>query len=774
MMKYVAEKWTSIRAGNFHDKTNVHAGSACGLAAFAAALVIASPVLLVSSQAVMAQTESTAEAQSGPILEEVLVTARKREENLLEIPESIQTFSGEMVEQANINGLSDIGLLVPNLYLSRRTDGFPNVSIRGLGGFGNTQGTGFYLDGVQLFADASSRFGDLERIEVLKGPQGILYGGANIGGAVKFVSKRPDPEAFSSTIKTRAGEDHYYDVDARVNIPLGNTWAVRVFGFYSADDGYYTNRRSPRANGGLSTADDDVSEYDEYGIRVAVAGDITERFNVYATFRWNELDGYNNVWLQELSGNFEYGDEVDFSFSPRHDRETFAATLELAYDFDWFTITSLTSYTDTDSDRDTDLDANPEFILDIFRPQRLDVITQELRFTSTHAGPWQWQVGGYLLEYRRKFDSDLLFRGGAGFLGFPLPVPPPLDATESAVFLADPLEHSHREREQYAGYANSSYRWRNFEIAGGLRVDRWEAERTNRATGESGRQVLTELLGRASLAWYSGDERHMLYVNAAQGFEPGDFNLSGFAAGGLLDFGAEHATQYEIGYKGRLFDDRVVVTLAGFLIDYRDRQFELQTTDPVTGAFVEGIINVGDSENLGVELDITYYFDDHWTLNGSLGYIDAEWDSGVISPVNGADLSGTTPPNTADFSAAGSIQFNTELQHEMRLNSRLQVRHKGSATTNAQFFDAPGDDFPFWNNPEFVVVDLGAWIEWRNWEIGLHVENIFDEDYYVDAQELPNFAGGALVNPGGVSPGAAIVGTLEQPRRVVGSIQYQF
>ena len=178
-------------------------------------------------------------------MEEVLVTARKREEKLLEIPESIQTFSGEMVEQANINGLSDIGLLVPNLYLSRRTDGFPNVSIRGLGGFGNTQGTGFYLDGVQLFADASSRFGDLERIEVLKGPQGILYGGANIGGAVKFVSKRPDPEAFSSTIKTRAGEDHYYDVDARVNIPLGNTWAVRVFGFYSADDGYYTNRRHP-------------------------------------------------------------------------------------------------------------------------------------------------------------------------------------------------------------------------------------------------------------------------------------------------------------------------------------------------------------------------------------------------------------------------------------------------------------------------------------------------------------------------------------------------
>ncbi|GIS75383.1 MAG: hypothetical protein CM1200mP12_11020 [Gammaproteobacteria bacterium] len=83
--------------------------------------------------------------------------------------------------------------MIPSLNLSTRADGFPNVSIRGLGSFGNTQGVGFYLDDVQVFSDASSRFGDLDRIEVLKGPQGTLYGGSNIGGAIKFVSARPDP-----------------------------------------------------------------------------------------------------------------------------------------------------------------------------------------------------------------------------------------------------------------------------------------------------------------------------------------------------------------------------------------------------------------------------------------------------------------------------------------------------------------------------------------------------------------------------------------------------
>ena len=130
--------------------------------------------------------------ESASAIEEIVVTARKREESLLDIPESITAISGSNIETQNIKTLDDIGFLIPNLNLSMRADGFPNVSIRGLGSFGNTQGVGFYIDDVQLFSDASSRFGDLERIEVLKGPQGVLFGGSNIGGAVKYVSKRPE------------------------------------------------------------------------------------------------------------------------------------------------------------------------------------------------------------------------------------------------------------------------------------------------------------------------------------------------------------------------------------------------------------------------------------------------------------------------------------------------------------------------------------------------------------------------------------------------------
>ena len=322
-----------------------------------------------------------------------------------------------------------------------------------------------------------------------------------------------------------------------------------------------------------------------------------------------------------------------------------------------------------------------------------------------------------------------------------------------------------------AGFANVSYRWNNLELAGGVRVDRWESERTNRDSAISGRQAETEVLGRGSIAWFFDDDRSMVYGLISQGFEPGDFNLTNFdGVDSLFGFGPEEATQYEIGYKGRLLSERMTLTLAAFFIDYNDRQFELQTQDPITDAVIEGIINAGDSEQWGLEGDLVWSVHENWTLSAGFGYVDAEWDGGTVSPITGADLSGQTPPNTADWSTTAALDYNGELNADTRLFGRLQLRYKGEAATNAQFFDAPGDDFPFWDNPDFTVVDLGVGVEWQNWEFGIHVENLFDEDYYIDVQEFPNFAGSALAG----SPGAIIIGTLEQPRRVVGSVQYRF
>ena len=784
MNRYFLSNWQSAGAGPVaRRRISIITGTTLGTAMLAVALLAAPAGMLLTSQTVMAQGDS--------LLEEIIVTARKREENVLEIPESLTTFTGDLVERANINGLEDIGLLVPNLWMSRRLDGYPNVSMRSLGGFGNTQGVGFYLDDVQLFGDASSRFGDFERIEVLKGPQGILYGGSNIGGAVKFVTKRPDPEAFSGRVKASAGEDNYYDGEIQLNVPLATDWALRLFGFAMTDDSFITNPNSPRLNGGVNNNDPDLARTEKYGVRAALAGNFTDRFSVYGTIRYNEYDGPNNIWNRELNGDFTHSSIVNASYSPRHKRDTLSGSLELAYDFDNFTVTSTTSYTDTDSSRETDLDISQEFVLELERSWPVDVWTQELRFTSTNESPLQWQAGVYFLEFRREKNGQLPYPYGICFFlancdddtlppPYP-PVTPPIAANpvtgepaEFEIVVVEPFENLHEEREQLAGFANFSYRMNNVEVAGGVRVDRWEFEATNRDISVPGRQANTEVLGRASISLFFDDDRSMAYALFSQGFEPGSFNafnLEGENA--LFDIKSEEATQFEIGYKGRLLDDRLILTLAGFYIDYEDRQFELQTKNPQTGTVLEGFFNIGDSEQWGLEGDMVLSMHENWTLSTGFGYVDAEWVDGTefLTPTDYlSDLSGRRPPNTVKWSATAALDYDQQLNNDARLFGRLQLRYKGNASTNAQLWDSPGDDFPFWGNPDFTVVDLGAGVEWNNWEFGIHVENLFDEDYYIDVQEFPNFAGTALPT----APGAIIIGTLEQPRRVVGSVQYHF
>ena len=264
---------------------------------------------------------------SSSSLEEIVVTARKREESLLDIPESVVAISGDTITQHNMKTLDKIGMTVPNFNLNTRTDGWPNVTMRGLGAFSLTQGVGFYLDDIQLFGDATSRFGDLDRIEILKGPQGVLYGGSNIGGAIKFISTRPSPDETSGRLKLMVGEQNSFDIEGSINIPIGDDWAIRLFAFSREDDGFMYNP---------STNDDSVAGYEESGGRLSIAGPISDNLSLYASIRSNQFDGPNNNWALERGTppNFEYPFINDIDTPSNNDKETIGAHLELVWEFD--------------------------------------------------------------------------------------------------------------------------------------------------------------------------------------------------------------------------------------------------------------------------------------------------------------------------------------------------------------------------------------------------------------------------------------------------------
>ena len=749
-------------------------------------------VACVSATAIVLLPAGTAIAQEGAggAIEEIVVTARKRAESLLEIPESVSVISGSDIDRQNIKGLEEVGFQVPNLNLSTRLDGFANVSVRGLGAFGNTQGVGFYLDDVQLFSDASSRFGDLERIEVLKGPQGTLYGGSNIGGAIKFVSARPDTESMFGRVKGVVGDQGIFDVEGSVNLPLGDgDWAMRAFGFWVTNDGYLNNPNPTRANGIAGDNDSDIGATEESGVRVSLAGPLGDNLTAYISVRSNEYEGPNNTWIRELDeSSLQHPNEVPSSFNPQHERNTTSGMLELTWALDGYDITTVSSWTTTESFRFTDLDQKEEYLLSLFRPEDMDVLTQEIRFTSTDEGPFQWLGGVYYSRYDEKMDSDLvwydtvIYSGGeiSGPLGCAAGMPTcsgvwagetVTEAEELGDVALTQFEKRIRDKSHLAAFVNANYELGDWELSLGLRGDHWNNDTTRFSTGHEASEGATEFMPRVSvMRWLS--EESMLYGTFSRGYEPGGFNVSEDVPDRLVPFDSEEAISYEGGWKGRLMDGRVSASLAVFYIDYDRRQIETQIPAADAG-IVELINNVGDSKQFGVEVDLRMIVSDALSVGLSAGWIEAEWDSGT-SVVTGAsedgslilkDIGGDTPPVTPDFSWNLSADYMQPMSGAMNFTAGVQISHNGKYN-GLRLSDPAGVSVV---NPSFTLVGAQVGISGDNWELALNVENLLDEDYYTDVQTFPDF-----FFLEGDADEIIVIGTLGQPQLITASFSYSF
>ena len=697
-----------------------------------------------------AQTDAT-EGSSVVTIEEIVVTARKREESLLDIPETVIAISGETISQHNMKTLDKIGMTVPNFNLNTRTDGWPNVTMRGMGAFSLTQGVGFYLDDVQLFGDASSRFGDLDRIEILKGPQGVLYGGSNIGGAIKFISTRPSPDAVSGNVKIMVGEQSSRDVEGSINVPFGDGWAARLFAFTREDDGFMYN----------PTKDDEsVAGYEESGGRLSVAGPISDNLSLYASIRSNQYDGPNNNWAMERGTppNFEYPFINDIDTKSNNDKETFGAHLELVWELDGYDVTSITSYTDTEAKRLTDVDLQPELWLDARQDETFETTTQEIRLTSTTDSNLQWQAGLYTSNMEWVERATTRFGPGTFICFCDLTVPAKQDNTETS---------------HLAAFGNLTYTTGPWEIGFGLRVDSWEREKIVPANAtESGLAHVnkvdgTEVLPRLSIS-RSLENDSMVYLTVAKGYEPGGLRhepviFDGQGKPSLSTFNKEEAIQTEIGWKGTFMEGRGRFSMAAFMIDYEDRLFTT-IVQSATGPF-ESIDNSGNSENIGFELELAYQATEFLTLAAAFGTLDAEWDSGTV--VSGVDVGGTTPSGSIDNGIALAANYAKPLDNGMEFVADFQYNRRGPSTSMPPHGAI--------DNPSYDTINLTTGIRLGNWEFMIHGENLTDEQYYTDLENWVNLgAGGALDGVNNMTDPFYIIGTHGHPRMLSASVTYNF
>ena len=703
------------------------------------------PAIVLLTGTAIAQTTPPAQvsaSHSEDALEEIVVTARKRSEVVQNIPESIQAFGEQELADAHFTKLDDLGALVSNLNITTRADNNPDVVMRGVGSFGVVQGVGFYANDVQLFDGQTVRPEDLERIEVLKGPQGTLYGGNNIGGAIKYITKLPT-DTFEGEVATEAGNYNTQTYSAVASGPLvAGVLDGRISVFDTRSDGYiYNTALNESANRGQ-----------ERGGRITLLYNINEATvaTLYLNGDWNRSGAGANLYYRPPSAD-AYTLDITDGTHPAYSRELFSATFKLEHEFaDDVTLTSLSSGFHSFNYSVTDADKGPFPILTGHDHVRHNVGSEELRLQNSGTGPFKWLVGLY-----GQINNDDTAHLNTSFNFGPGADPTdPTQTSNPANFtnqFTDPLQRHH----EYAVFGDGSYNWDEWTFEAGLRADYNTSSITESASPYyfTAAQHGTEVLPKLS-ASYHFDKDVMAYATISRGFEPGDFVEDFDAAGNPFStrFKPETTWNYEAGLKSTLFD-RVRLNAAIFYIQYKDRLF--QTNIIQAGQLIGITENVGDSQNYGGEFEVSTRLTQELFVTGSFGVTKAVWDNvpwndpdlivcsdGSAPPPAGCpvNLKGRTATNTPSYQGSLSLDWSHHLPGGLIVGARADASFVGSS-----YWDVTDH---YQQNP-YQLLNLGVRLEGTRWTVSSHVSNVFDKLYntaFISAAELGAPYGAASVS----------------------------
>lgn len=598
----------------------------------------AAPLLLAASYA----AAESAPPSGSTTLGEVVVTAEKRSETLRQVPQSVSVVSGQALANQQAYSLQDVIDQIPNLSIAQSAPGQARVVLRGVNTNGVASTVAVYMDdtpfgsssglanGAVLAADFDTF--DIARVEVLRGPQGTLYGSNSLGGVLKYVTNPPQLNLFSmegqASIAGVSGGDEDWQTDAVVNAPLGDKAAVRIDGYYRRDGGYVDQvgdlgtRTTKDANG------DDV-----YGGRASVLFKPTDAISLRLTaYLQNIRAGAPN----QVDADPQTGKPLNPGFTQSADYPQFSNmdyrlyNADLSWDLKLATLTSSTSYATLDQNELTDVSnialapgvsysdlltsifSTPADPLGMTEAQTLHQSkwTQELRLTSPSAQRVEWMLGGYYTHETGAIDQTLNAFDGPTLGSAGLPV------LETAV-----VDSTYWE---LAGFANATVHLTNqFSIQAGGRYSHNSQTGTETVDGALAGGLTTFTPGNSSenvFTWsvapkYEINDNATVYFRAAKGYRPGGPNVlpPGAPSSVPTSYKADSLISYETGFKTDWFDHRLSLDASAFYIDWTD----IQLFASVNGFGVN--TNGGTAASKGVEFNATARPVDGLTLflNGS-------------------------------------------------------------------------------------------------------------------------------------------------------------
>jgi iron complex outermembrane receptor protein len=723
---------------------------------------IAVKVLSITVAASLAANISAQDSQ--PVFEEVLVTAEKRSESLQDLSQAITVLTGEDLDTRQVTSFVDLSAIAPGVNIAKN-EGFKTViTIRGVGNEANQNAianpsVSYHLDGIYVASPFALQtdFLDLERIEVLRGPQGTLFGQNSTGGAINVVTTAPSMDSSFGKADLTLGDYGLIKARAAYNLPLSDTLAVRASIISNKRDGFTENL----------TLGQDLDDANSLSARVRLLYEPSDNFRANFTAQYFDEDR-NGAAQKGLLDPTPGARKLRQNSTAEYELESQLYSAVLEWDFESFSIKSLTSYQDDDilirrdNDRN-DLNFLPPFaqLPSSYDPEtnKQTTITQEVNLVSSEPlfGKLDWVAGVFYLD--TEVEISILERLDFGFDGTfdPFTIETIYAYGGDVGFISD----SKPERDSTSIYGQGTWNFsETWRTVFGLRYTEDEVySAVTNYYGREGTDVLEiesdKVTGRLVVE-HDINESTMLFGSFTKGFKPGGSNLTYGTEAVVAPivvlpiFNEEIVNAYEVGLKTDLADGRVRLNAAAFYYDYKNLQY--QATDPEV--FNGGVGNIPESEIFGAELEFSAFLSDSIILDARMAWLDTEITSDHLALDNvqseasgnallgqGFDLfsdeiqiaraeqiqnvNGNELAKTPSFTGNLSLNWTKELEAWGEMRSTLQYTYRGDFKHRI-FNNADTDIVPSYDVLDLVVGFYPGTSE--SWHVELVAKNLTDED----------------------------------------------
>lgn len=631
---------------------------------------------------------------AGDGIEEIVVTARKQAENLQEVPDSISVINADTILETGIVNVRDYAKLIPNFDFDQAIS--PSYSTLTSRGITTPQGAeapmAIIVDGIQLpdLTFANVDLLNIERIEVIRGPQGSLYGRNAIAGAINYVTKQPGNELDILAKATYAnGDDKFFQAAVSGPIVKDNLF-FSVAGGYHKADGTFPNVFLMEPANPIETASIRSALIYNPGGALKVEG----RFNFTdETFGVAGNEILTNAELNQQESNVQFGVPLN------QFRKLYEGALKIDYDFGPVALTSITAYNQADQALVGDADFVPGFF--VLQDVNLDIKSwsQEVRLSSTGDGPIRWLAGAF---YQDRDTTNALIIPRDDGTGMPdLTVP----------LLVNSRDNGNSEAYAFFGQATVEL-GESWELTLGLRHDT-----DKRSSFDELNPVVTAtnatfkaLQPKASLM-YRWADNFQTYVTVARGFRSGGFNA--FTSTAVdRQYEAETNWSYEAGFKGDFLDRRLLLSGAVFRIDMENEQLYFVQSNPPA----QNITTIPETEKTGIELEMTARPVPDLDITFGVGAVDSIIKSWPANPTTVGNK--TYQVNTYDMSISAQYRF--------RLTDSLSLRPYAAMELRGPVYWEANNIV---KSPSTEIFNVRLTLEGENWSIGGFAKNLTDEIY---------------------------------------------